>query len=120
MNLYFVTIAGLKKYFRMKTWEVPVMEMIVIQMPIQGFRSISDQQSLFGWYITLVLIINLLNLFKMPKYSKYYFGVYIDYIDKKRPRVAQLADCVDDLSCEMLADLGRSEERRVGKECRSR
>jgi len=42
----------------------------------------------------------------MPKYSKYYFGVYIDYIDKKRPRVAQLADCVDDLSCEMLADLG--------------
>ena len=37
---------------------------------------------------------------------KYYFGVYVDYIDANRPRIAQLTTTVDDLSCEMLADSG--------------
>ena len=34
---------------------------------------------------------------------KYYFGVYVDYTDANRPRIAQLTTTVDDLSCEMLA-----------------
>lgn len=37
---------------------------------------------------------------------KYYFGIYVDYTDANRPRIAQLALTVDDLSCEMLADPG--------------
>ncbi|KKP51037.1 MAG: hypothetical protein UR43_C0028G0008 [candidate division TM6 bacterium GW2011_GWF2_33_332] len=37
---------------------------------------------------------------------KYYFGIYVDYIDANRPRIAQVMTSVDDLSCEMLADPG--------------
>lgn len=37
---------------------------------------------------------------------KYYFGVYVDYTDANRPRIAQLTTSVDDLSCEMLANPG--------------
>lgn len=37
---------------------------------------------------------------------KYYFGIYVDYTDTNRPRIAQVATIVDDLSCEMLADPG--------------
>lgn len=37
---------------------------------------------------------------------KYYFGIYVDYTDANRPRIAQCALSVDDLSCEMLADPG--------------
>ena len=37
---------------------------------------------------------------------KYYFGIYVEYTDPNRPRIAQLALTVDDLSCEMLADPG--------------
>lgn len=37
---------------------------------------------------------------------KYYFGIYVDYTDANRPRIAQVMTTVDDLSCEMLADPG--------------
>jgi len=37
---------------------------------------------------------------------KYYFGIYVDYTDKNRSRIAQVSLSVDDLSCEMLADPG--------------
>lgn len=36
----------------------------------------------------------------------FYFGVYKDYSTKPSDRIAQLADCVDSLSCEILADPG--------------
>ena len=44
----------------------------------------------------------------MARYKtiKYFFGVYIDYTDDKKPRIAQVTTSVDDLSCEMLADPG--------------
>jgi hypothetical protein len=54
---------------------------------------------------------------------KYYFGIYVDYTDANRPRIAQVMESVDDLSCEMLANPGlitfnlgdRSNARSCGK-----
>jgi hypothetical protein len=37
---------------------------------------------------------------------KYYFGIYVDYSDANRPRIAQVMTSVDDLNCEMLANPG--------------
>ena len=37
---------------------------------------------------------------------KFYFGIYVEYTDPNRPRIAQVMTTVDDLSCEMLADPG--------------
>jgi hypothetical protein len=37
---------------------------------------------------------------------KYYFGIYVEYTNPHRPRIAQVTTTIDDLSCEMLADPG--------------
>jgi hypothetical protein len=37
---------------------------------------------------------------------KYYFGIYVDYADANQPRIAQVMESVDDLSCEMIANPG--------------